>query len=91
MKHTRLAVLLCSLLGLTSCGGMTSSLYATADAARYDAIAPEHAGYVRTDASKSDEQKRRRFDLLATWKLAIHAAGAKTTAAIPEVDAVVPR
>ncbi len=71
----------------TSC--TPAELYIAADAATYDALAPEHAAYVRADAGLDAAQKQRRFDTLATWKKRVQDAGGTVTAAVPEVDQVV--
>lgn len=42
-----------------------------AEKATYNAIAPAHRAYVEADTSLDVQQKQRRFDLLATWRIAV--------------------
>lgn len=81
--------LLAAFLLLPSCVQPTN-LYLQADGARYDALAPEHARYVRADTTLDPMAVQRRWDLLAAWKKALLSGGIVPTAAVPEVDAIVP-
>lgn len=67
MRHWVLCVLLLILLTLAGCQGVSAS-YAEADAATYDAIAPEYLGYVDADPALDASQKQRRQETVASWK-----------------------
>lgn len=67
MRHWVLAALLIWLLALVGCSGV-SKQYAEADAATYDAVAPEYLGYVDADPALSGEQRQRRHETVASWK-----------------------
>lgn len=67
MRHYVLLALLLILLTLAGCQGVSAS-YADADAATYDAIAPEYLGYVDKDETLSGDQKQRRQETVASWK-----------------------
>lgn len=66
-------------LALAAClalGGCTavSDSYIAADRATYQAIAPEYSAYVAADPGLSIEQKTRRANTVATWRMRIESA-----------------
>lgn len=67
MRHWVLCLLLLVLLSLAGCQGVSAS-YAEADAATYDAVAPEYLGYVDADPALTKDQKVRRHETVDSWK-----------------------
>ena len=69
-------LLLLPLSQSTGCSALTlpSADYVAADRATYEAVAPEYAQYVHSDASLDDEQRARRSRTIDTWRLRIESA-----------------
>lgn len=67
MKKLLLLILCCA-----SCS--VQDEYVAADRATYELVAPAYKGYIRSDATLADDQKVRRFRLVASWLLRIEKA-----------------